>query len=181
METKVMILMRGVCKTDSTSEPDLGSYSHRLHTRGPRRNRHRSPPPSYSSLYPQGNPRVQPTYRLSRIPAEIISRAARAAQSRGANVGQPGHPFQLSNTLARLNAAREQDRTDCFPAPGQTNHFGIVADSEDEAEIAEYASGSSGSSRTLQGEPAPRATVTVGRRRGRRNRFRNAVPQSDEE
>ncbi|GIZ49147.1 hypothetical protein CKM354_001218300 [Cercospora kikuchii] len=168
---------------DSTSEPDLGSYSHRLHTRGPRRNRHRSPPPSYSSLYPQGNPRIQPTYRLSRIPAEIISRAARAAQSRGANVGQPGHPFQLSNTLARLNAAREQDRTDRFPAPGQTHHFGIVADSEDEAEIAEYASGSSGSSRTLQGDPAPPAsiTVTVARRRGRRNRFRNAAPQSDEE
>ncbi|KAM3414679.1 putative RING finger protein [Cercospora zeina] len=166
---------------DSTSEPDPASYSHRLHTLGPRRNRHHSPPPSYSSLYPQGNPRVQPTYRASRIPAEIISRAARVAQSRGVNPTQPRHPFQLLSTLARLNASREQDRNNLLATSGPTRHFGPVVDSEDEAEIAEYGSRSSGSSRTLQRDPTPPAVVTVGRRRGRRNRYRNVAPMSDEE
>ncbi|KAF2212894.1 hypothetical protein CERZMDRAFT_97390 [Cercospora zeae-maydis SCOH1-5] len=166
---------------DSTSEPDLGSYSHRLLTRGPRRDRHRSPPHFYSSLHPQGNPRVQPTYRASRIPAEVISRAARVAQSRVANPIQPRHPFQLSSTLARLNASREQNRNNLFAAPGPARRSGSVADSEDEAEIAQYASGSSGSCRTLQRDPTPLSSVTVGRHRGRRHRYHIAGPLSDDD
>lgn len=123
---------------DSTS--DRYAYTHRLHTLQPRRHRHRSPPPDHSSYYPQGNPRVQPTYRTSRIPADVVARAA--ATARGATALEPIHPFQLSSTLARLNAERRQ-----------LDH-GDGADSEDEAEIAQYVSGSrsSGSSRTFDDE-----------------------------
>lgn len=69
---------------------------------------------------------------------------------RGATTYQPQHPFQLTDTFARLNAERSTYFT------GQAGREGRVgdADSEDEAEIARYASGSgpgsSESSRTLQ-------------------------------
>lgn len=83
---------------------------------------------------------MQPTYRTSRIPADVVARAA--ATARGATALEPRHPFQLSSTLARLNAKRRQ-----------LDH-GDGADSEDEAEIAQYVSGSrsSGSSRTFDDE-----------------------------
>lgn len=137
----------------------LESFGHRLHTLGPRRVRHRSPLSSYHTDRPSA------TYSR-RVRPEVAIRTARASRAPAAQ--RPSHPFQLGDTLARINRTNQ-------PAPdyGAMPGFGrpSLLDAVGASESRSAESGSTGSSRTLRAEDEseeyvrPRRRIRLGGRR----------------
>lgn len=150
------------CAADTPVEVRLPSHdaTFRLDTLASRRNRHTQPPsdspPSYGALFPTIPPNPYSRHLQPQNPPQRrtlhLNQTHRPTNPAFQPV-RPLHPFQLDNTLARLNRNAQQAQQRYTADGTRRNNSNVSSQSSTGGvSVASNDSGSSGSSRTIRGD-----------------------------